>query len=693
MSNGEKKQSSNREYEEIADIDNNVAHSRVIDSDEGDSREEELDFQSTHDALAEEVADIPVVPEPVVIVDDFGEELTANGEEEEIDFEQLSVEIDRRTRVEKIQAPAEEIPSSPVEKDIEDLKEKLPDDFSIENVASLNLREAEEIASEDVHLLAERGLDEELEELTQGSDDALASVKDESAVKSAPPHADVDYVVHVAPPPSPEVQEELVEEGEVDVREDEPAAEIPSEDDTGVPDAVFEQYDEAHESEDISVEEIDRYLASRDEDEHLAEEVREAPEGEMPGGATDEIIDEEETVREEVQSDETDRADAFIIEGIQDETPDALPGPFIEPAVSEVREEPVEKHDVSPIQSVEEDDISPIDIVEEDDVSPVERLEEDVKPRVQTQIPPDLLNVGDEESVYIIDDEMLEHEAADTGVVFEESDLERISSDIIGAVQSSAILLEEADVEEDQLRVAAMLRGAKPTFEDLLADTEDELPPVDDELDFINESLLESDYRAVSEVLAEEPESSEAISASSLGLLGLSDDEVESIEGDVFTREFKDIDLDAALRTVAAGLDSAPPDIVSKQYRYSLPKRESLNADEKMSIEADINASSAFVFEEDVENIREQLKRLDTERGDKVKEEIPDISNRVVIIEDRDDISRFLDAMPAEKRENMRKLLQYLDNLFEKLPEEVIERFSHSEYFDLYMKIFHDLGI
>lgn len=43
--------------------------------------------------------------------------------------------------------------------------------------------------------------------------------------------------------------------------------------------------------------------------------------------------------------------------------------------------------------------------------------------------------------------------------------------------------------------------------------------------------------------------------------------------------------------------------------------------------------------------------------------------------------------------DDIRKLLQYLDRLLESLPEEKIEEFANSEYFELYRTVFEKLGL
>ncbi len=45
------------------------------------------------------------------------------------------------------------------------------------------------------------------------------------------------------------------------------------------------------------------------------------------------------------------------------------------------------------------------------------------------------------------------------------------------------------------------------------------------------------------------------------------------------------------------------------------------------------------------------------------------------------------------KKDELRKMISYLDQLFDKLPEDTVREFSKSEYFDLYKKIMEDLNL
>jgi len=52
-----------------------------------------------------------------------------------------------------------------------------------------------------------------------------------------------------------------------------------------------------------------------------------------------------------------------------------------------------------------------------------------------------------------------------------------------------------------------------------------------------------------------------------------------------------------------------------------------------------------------------------------------------------------IDALSGTSREELRKVLQYLDNLLADLPEDKIKEFAQSEYYDLYTKIMEKLGL
>ena len=47
----------------------------------------------------------------------------------------------------------------------------------------------------------------------------------------------------------------------------------------------------------------------------------------------------------------------------------------------------------------------------------------------------------------------------------------------------------------------------------------------------------------------------------------------------------------------------------------------------------------------------------------------------------------------AEMKNELKNILSYMDNLLESLPDEKIEEFAKSEYYDSYKKLFKELGL
>jgi hypothetical protein len=50
-------------------------------------------------------------------------------------------------------------------------------------------------------------------------------------------------------------------------------------------------------------------------------------------------------------------------------------------------------------------------------------------------------------------------------------------------------------------------------------------------------------------------------------------------------------------------------------------------------------------------------------------------------------------GIPVGLETELKRVLSYMDHLLESLPEDKIEEFAKSEYFDTYKKIFKELGL
>ncbi len=312
------------------------------------------------------------------------------------------------------------------------------------------------------------------------------------------------------------------------------------------------------------------------------------------------------------------------------------------------------------------------------------------------RIPDELLlietNAG---GALIIDDDLVDKKESAVEPIFEVNELEKITSEIVEVIEGEAKLLPEADSAEDMGSVAGIMRGATPAFEDLLIDLEGEYSFRDEEIDVIDNAFVGDDYnRYIKSIDEYETVRGKSQVTTAVEIIGLDMREISDIEKNLFSREYEKINLDEALRFSQAGYDQPRHDIeMLKNCSYLVPPNSNLTLEEKKSIEANISSRSAVVFEEDIESIRSKLDDLRGKHGIVSKESVPDISDSVIIIDDENDIDRFIDSMPAEKQIKLKKLLQYLDGLFEKLPEDVIKNFANSEYFELYSKVLNDLGV
>ncbi|HOO72222.1 MAG TPA: hypothetical protein PK926_10715 [Spirochaetota bacterium] len=316
----------------------------------------------------------------------------------------------------------------------------------------------------------------------------------------------------------------------------------------------------------------------------------------------------------------------------------------------------------------------------------------EVIPEKFTQLEKSYDNVRFIDDSYVVKDDVVAEK------IFEDNELEAITSDIVEVIEGKTKVLQEAEIEDDKELVAHVLTGIAPVFEDLLLEFEDEYKYVDEEIEFIHSMLTEDDYSNYIKYIDEYYGiKSKKDSTAAIELIGLNTNELGLVEDKLFYEEYKDVNLyeifDFFKTDYADGEERAS---ISKDCTYILPEPESLLDEERQSIERDISSSTALIFEEDVEDIRDLfIKTAGSERAQKIKviDEVYDITDRVVIIEDEYDIDQFVREFPDKRQVEVKRLLKYLDGLFEKLPRETLRKFVNSEYFDLYIKVLTELGV
>jgi len=530
----------------------------------------------------------------------------------------------------------------------EEFRNKLYENMEIDNFDSIDLNEAEEIANEDILFLNEDDLVEELEdfELTPlEKNESPAGITRESFTKEIDDYSEKREREEEVHDEMDIIQEKAVEETVTDKN-----ITNVQEDNRGVLSST-EPYEPVQEAED-------------------ADEAEKAEEYEEVTGLDD----------EDTSPVEAGQVEEILYTGITDEDMEYDKGSIYVP-------------------------IEPPGIVE--------------------KIPHELeMADGSADQFRIVDDAMVDREYDETVSVFEEDSLDRISSGIIEVIEGEAKILKEADPIRDEEKIAYIMKGTLPTFEDLLIDFEEEFKFKDDDVIFIDNAFMADDYDKYLHEIDEyyEQKKKKGIT-SAVELLGLTRDELNFFEGSIFEKEYESINVADQFGVDQVGMDQAGEDFdIVKDISYFIADPQSLTEREKKSIEEDVESEGAVVFEENVDDIVSRLKTMDpnyskddytiaekaeekkvVERDDVIsektekpvssKDEALDISDKVVILDNKEDLNRFVDTMPVEKQENIRKLMAYLDNLFEELPEDVIKNFANSEYFDLYVKVLNDLGI
>jgi len=325
-------------------------------------------------------------------------------------------------------------------------------------------------------------------------------------------------------------------------------------------------------------------------------------------------------------------------------------------------------------------------LTEQDEIVEKESLSDDLKAISQS-----------EPGVLFIDDETIEKDITEKESIFDDNELGKVVADIVEVEEGRGRVLYESDIEEDREKIAGFMGSFSSEYRDLLSEFDEEYKFIDDELDLIHSAIVEEEYKNYIREIDEFYQiKGKKKTTTAVELIGLTGEELIFFEKQLFLEEYNDVNLYEIFDFFENGSDKDNKKPGEKNYIYILPGPESLTDTEKLSIEEDISSSSALIFEENVDHIKELLRRADKGKEAKsveIAETYYDITDRVVIIEDEDDIDRFIKGFPEEKQYDIKRLLKYLDGLFEKLPEGILKNFADSEYFDLYAKVLNELGV
>lgn len=337
------------------------------------------------------------------------------------------------------------------------------------------------------------------------------------------------------------------------------------------------------------------------------------------------------------------------------------------------------------------------------------------------------MRFSDEADVYnrkFIDDIQVHKPGKDDIKVYQEDPLtERLSRIIHVSDSPMSVITEKTDYYNDHTYILedTTLYDKGVAF---IVD-KDEIFYSDSDLDFIENAIVKNDFSSFIQEIDDYYDVSKIeIESRITEILGLNSEEREIIENSLFSEYYSKIDFDSEIDFLNPDLDFINRGYVqNKSVSYLFDNPDSLLEDEKDSIEDDITSGSAIVFEEDIEelkflierdygyNVREEIESdnllkasekdieadMEASFSTEIDDLIPDsqdiinITDQVIILEDRNNVEAFTNQFP-EKKEDLAKLLSYLDGLFEKLPEEAVKKFAQSEYFDLYVKVMNEIG-
>lgn len=318
-------------------------------------------------------------------------------------------------------------------------------------------------------------------------------------------------------------------------------------------------------------------------------------------------------------------------------------------------------------------------------------------------------------NIKFIDDSHVEKKIRDLTPVFESDPLTENLVRMVDVSDGKLQIIDE--IAEPHERIEYILDNSKTYDAESLALLFKEERFMDDsDFDFIDNAIIWDDYTVYIQEIDEYLKSREALSGSEVyEILGLLPEEILDIDEKLFGDYYKELDDEYELEFISPELSFFDRGFVKKkELSYFIKDAASFLEDEKKSIEDDITSESAIIFEEDITEIKKLLDEsdIDLKEGnvipelleiqeiDEIREieekdegsvEIIDITDRIIILEDKKDIDRITSEFP-EKREELVKLLSYLDGLLEKLPEESIRKFAESEYFDLYAKVLKEIG-
>ncbi len=270
--------------------------------------------------------------------------------------------------------------------------------------------------------------------------------------------------------------------------------------------------------------------------------------------------------------------------------------------------------------------------------------------------------------------------------------LEDMEVDLAVEVEASLKDLEEKE---------SGLRARSEEYKDLEAHLEDEHKKVEKELEHAKVELervreLERQLKDREEILAGREEELDGKNKEVDGLR-------EHLELEIAQRAEELEDLEEQLKAREKELVAKEEEITKAVEHVKKEREEGVETDlervkemeEELRQREEEYSSSIASMETVIEALRDELK-ITIEKVENLEEQLEalrEAEDRVQALEDQLASASEASGPGDLDKEELRKLLSYLDDLLSKLPEKDIENFSKTEYFELYGRILDRLGI
>lgn len=566
------------------------------------------------------------------------------------------------------------------------IRDKIPDGIDLSSIGSIDLSEAEKIATEEIIFLTEDDLIEGLEDFE------LIPLKshEPSTEEKEVSKTDLSPGLRIKTISAADTEDKLTDGLKPDADEKYAISE-------NVDEEISDKIEKKIITSDIN-----------DEPKDVVFETAPISKQEFQGSGT--TADETET-REKI-SVETDLDDNIKVDNINESVPGIEQ--VIADSVIEHKDEVVSDTHLQESRKITEDSVN---IQLEDIFAEIEITEDNLPQRFKSPHKTDRAK--------FIDDPQLAGVTSVTEMSFHGDPLtERLARVIHAADASMSVITEKTDYYDEHAYLIEDMTFYHKT--DISSIESEEIFYSDPDLDFFENAIIKNDFSRFIQEIDEYYDITKIESESQISqILGLNSEERELVEKDLFSGYYSTVDIETEIDFLNPDLDFINRVFVqNKDVSYIIDNPDSLIDDEKISIEDDITSGSAIVFEEDVEDLKSLMQRdygqfpvsdeiaevkeiiVPEKPADIIEESIPaeieppvfeeypeiiNITDKVIILEDKKEVTAFTKKFPG-KEEDLVKLFSYLDGLFEKLPEETIKRFAESEYFDLYVKVMNEIG-